>query len=86
VSGFVGEVFSHFFALVNKRFVVNPHADGRPDLIDIVSEPAAEYYSRDAFPMMEMAVVIRIEKRWLHSVWRLGGKSLNRRYQDEPNS
>ncbi len=49
LSGFVGEVFSRVFALKVDRFRVNPHADGRPDLIDVASEPVAEYFSKKCF-------------------------------------
>jgi hypothetical protein len=46
LSGFVGEVFTRFFAHSSRRFVKNPHADGRPDLLDVVREPAAEWLTK----------------------------------------
>jgi len=49
VSGFVGEVFPHVFATHIDGFVINPHADGRPDLLDVSSKEAHEYFRSKCF-------------------------------------
>ena len=49
LSGFIGEVFSRVFAREARGFVVNPHADGRPDLLDISTEEALQHYHAKCF-------------------------------------
>src|SRR5207249_2950887 len=49
VSGFIGEVFSRFFAAEVDGFVTNPHPDGRPDLLDVSSKEAREYFDMKCF-------------------------------------
>jgi len=53
ISGFVGEVFSNIFAKNIDGFVVNPHGDGRPDLLDIMSEKAKKSFHLDCFERSE---------------------------------
>ena len=43
LSGFVGEIFARFLANEVDELAANPHADGRPDLIDISSEISKTY-------------------------------------------
>jgi hypothetical protein len=43
VSGFVGEVFSRFFSRGIEVFKFNPHADGRPDLLDVSTAEAMRH-------------------------------------------
>jgi hypothetical protein len=49
LSGFIGEVFSRVFAAEVDGFVVNPHADGRPDLLDVSTKEALEYFHQRCF-------------------------------------
>lgn len=49
LSGFVGEVFVKSFAKVVDGYGDNPHADGRPDILDLTSEEAANHLERDCF-------------------------------------
>jgi hypothetical protein len=49
LSGFIGEVFSRVFAREVQGFVINPHADGRPDLLDVSTEEALQYYRTKCF-------------------------------------
>ncbi len=53
VSGFVGEVVKAALANTVEGFVANPHADGRPDLLDVSSLEARRYLEgpcRDQVP------------------------------------
>jgi len=49
LSGFIGEVFSRVFARELRGFMVNPHADGRPDLLDVSTDVALQYYRNECF-------------------------------------
>ena len=49
LSGFIGEVFVRFFAAEAKGLVVNPHPDGRPDLIDVSSRESLDYFKENCF-------------------------------------
>jgi len=49
LSGFIGEVFSRVFVVEVDGFVTNPHADGRPDLLDVSSQDALEYFRSKCF-------------------------------------
>jgi hypothetical protein len=49
LSGFIGEVFSSFFVKEVEGFFTNPHADGRPDLIDVSTPEALDYYNKKCF-------------------------------------
>ena len=53
LSGFVGEVFTNFFAKRVHDFRVNPHADGRPDLLDLSSPVALQHLTRDCLIQTE---------------------------------
>lgn len=44
ISGFVGQVFSHSFAACVTNFKMNPHADGRPDLLDLSTKPSKDHF------------------------------------------
>ena len=46
ISGFIGEVFTRFFSNKISGYITNPHADGRPDLLDMRSEEAIEHFSQ----------------------------------------
>lgn len=47
ISGFVGEVFSHSFAALIPDFSINPHADGRPDLLDLSTAASREHFAKN---------------------------------------
>ena len=49
LSGFTGEVFARIFAVEIDGFVTNPHADGRPDLLDVSSTEALEHFRLKCF-------------------------------------
>jgi hypothetical protein len=49
ISGFIGEVFSNIFVKKISGFVVNPHGDGRPDLIDISTKKSQDYFNSNCF-------------------------------------
>ena len=48
-SGFIGEVFKHALASRASGLVLNPHADGRPDLLDLRAPEAARCLSDECF-------------------------------------
>ncbi len=50
LSGFIGEVYTHCFANHLPSFRPNPHADGRPDLLDLSSELAETYFEQNCHP------------------------------------
>lgn len=47
LSGFVGEVFSRTFEKSIEGFKSNPHADGRPDILDLTSKQALVYFNKE---------------------------------------
>lgn len=49
LSGFVGEIFANALASEVEHLKNNPHADGRPDLLDLRDEVAAQYFARACF-------------------------------------
>lgn len=49
LSGFIGEVFVKFFEQTVDGYTLNPHADGRPDILDLSTDEAAAYYERECF-------------------------------------
>jgi hypothetical protein len=49
LSGFIGEVFVNFFRKTVVGYAPNPHADGRPDILDLSTDEAATYYERECF-------------------------------------
>jgi len=53
LSGFIGEVFTNFFPKKINGFVVNPHPDGRPDLLEITSKMAKKYFLEKCFKPAE---------------------------------
>jgi len=53
LSGFIGEVFSRVFAAEVDGFAVNPHADGRPDLLDVSAKEAFEHLRLKCFSRSE---------------------------------
>jgi len=57
LSGFIGEVFASFFALEIDGFVTNPHADGRPDLLDVSSKEALEHFRLKCFDQSDDGVL-----------------------------
>lgn len=46
ISGFIGEIFNNFFSKNINGFQINPHTDGRPDILDLTSKIAKLYYSK----------------------------------------
>ncbi|WP_374718213.1 hypothetical protein [Neobacillus sp.] len=49
LSGLIGEIFSSFFCQKFKDFVKNPHPDGRPDILNLMSQEAKQYYYNECF-------------------------------------
>tara|TARA_B110000879_G_scaffold9466_1_gene12206 strand:- start:3086 stop:3886 length:801 start_codon:yes stop_codon:yes gene_type:complete len=49
LSGFVGEVFVRSFSRIVDGFRNNPHADGRPDLLDISANVAETFLKNECF-------------------------------------
>ena len=49
LSGFVGEVFSRVFCANVAGYAVNPHADGRPDILDVSTAKAAKHFETVCF-------------------------------------
>ena len=56
ISGFIGEVFVRVFSVEINGFVTNPHADGRPDLLDISSKEAFEHFRLKCFSQSDDGV------------------------------
>ncbi len=71
LSGFVGEVFSKVFVAVAKNFVNNPHPDGRPDLLDLSTNEAFDYYNAECFSRSSYGS--RIPKKALLAPFKYGG-------------
>ena len=46
-SGFIGEVFKHAVASRAVGLALNPHADGRPDLLDVRAPEAARFLTSE---------------------------------------
>ncbi|MDM0800979.1 hypothetical protein QTI34_10850 [Clostridium perfringens] len=44
ISGTIGEIFKHFFCLNINNYTPNPHADGRPDILNLETTEAKEYF------------------------------------------
>jgi hypothetical protein len=49
LSGFIGEVFVKSFEKVVDGYSGNPHADGRPDILDLTTDEAEAHFERDCF-------------------------------------
>lgn len=49
LSGVIGEIFSRFFCQHYKNFVVNPHPDGRPDILNLNKKEALKHYQNNCF-------------------------------------
>jgi hypothetical protein len=47
LSGFIGEIFKHALAKNAPGLAINPHPDGRPDLLDIRSEESRNYFDTE---------------------------------------
>ena len=53
LSGFIGEVFSRVFEKRIAGYLVNPHADGRPDLLDVTSPESLNYFKKECLTLSE---------------------------------
>lgn len=53
LSGFVGEVFGRTLNGLVQDMEVNPHPDGRPDLIDLSGETTRRFYEKECFSVSE---------------------------------
>ena len=49
LSGFIGEVFANAFVKQVAGYAVNPHADGRPDLLDLATRAARRHLEHECF-------------------------------------
>ncbi|PCH93857.1 MAG: hypothetical protein COB83_13040 [Gammaproteobacteria bacterium] len=49
LSGVVGEIFSRFYCLAFSDFVLNPHPDGRPDILNITVPEVKNYFDDFCF-------------------------------------
>lgn len=59
LSGFIGEVFSNIIVKVEKNLILNPHADGRPDLLDLNTDVAKIYFEGHCIEEIDARVVPR---------------------------
>ena len=71
LSGFIGEVFVHSFAKLTPDYASNPHADGRPDLLDLSSQVSRDYLSQQCFTKTEEGQTMPV--RHLLAPYRYGG-------------
>lgn len=46
VSGFVGEIYKNILASQHSVLITNPHPDGRPDILNLASSGAQNYYEK----------------------------------------
>ena len=53
LSGFIGEVFGRVFAKTISGYLVNPHADGRPDLLYVKSPESLKYFDQKCLTLSE---------------------------------
>ena len=53
LSGFIGEVFSRVFTKWISGYLVNPHADGRPDILDVKSPESLNYFNKECLTLSE---------------------------------
>ena len=51
LSGVLGEIFSSFLCQNVEGFTVNPHPDGRPDILNLSNEEAANYFKNECFSL-----------------------------------
>ena len=49
LSGFIGEVFVKSFEKLVDGYACNPHADGRPDILDLTTDQARAYFEEECF-------------------------------------
>lgn len=49
LSGFVGELFKHTFCTLNNQYILNPHPDGRPDVLDISDIASKSFFETQCF-------------------------------------
>lgn len=49
LSGVIGEIFSRFFVNKFNDFIINPHPDGRPDILHLSNENIHNYYHKQCF-------------------------------------
>jgi hypothetical protein len=70
LSGFVGEVFVKSFARVVDGYRENPHADGRPDILDLTTEDSRDHLERDCLVPGEEG---RIPRRSRLAPYKYGG-------------
>lgn len=45
ISGFIGEIYKNFLASKIEVLCLNPHPDGRPDILSLDTEEIQQYYS-----------------------------------------
>lgn len=49
LSGFIGEVFKQAISHVSEGFIPNPHPDGRPDILDLRTTDARNFFHEECF-------------------------------------
>ena len=70
LSGFVGEVFSNSLVKIKKNLLLNPHADGRPDLLDLNTDTSQSYFDKCCIEEIDGRVV---PKRSNLAPYKFGG-------------
>jgi len=71
ISGFIGEVFSRTFVSQVPGYLNNPHADGRPDLIDVSSPEAHAHFHEECIFLGTCGS--KSHKKQLLTPFRFGG-------------
>lgn len=57
ISGTIGEIFKQFFCINNPTYTPNPHPDGRPDIINLESRAAQEYYKSKCINIVDDRII-----------------------------
>lgn len=57
ISGTIGEIFKHFFCLNIPNYTPNPHADGRPDILNLENPLSKSYYESECVNIVNDRVI-----------------------------
>lgn len=52
LSGVIGEIYSRFFCLNVSGYTVNPHPDGRPDILNLNSKESKKFFKEECFSII----------------------------------
>ena len=70
LSGFIGEVFSNSLEKLTTNLEVNPHGDGRPDLLDFHNQLSRDYFQKECIEEVDGRI---IPKRSNLAPYKFGG-------------